>query len=396
MGWTAGRRRSASAASRCSRKVAIDPHPPCTSTPDRRQRHRSGPVIDRALARGPVPAPLRSEGTNLFAKVHPVAPLAGPPLCTLAIDAEEDFDWDLPVGTTGFSTACMLRIGDLWRILSAYGMRPTYLLTYPVLEDPEAVRLIRRQHQRGDCDMGVQLHPWVTPPFDAETRDISYLGHLSPAVEEQKLLHLIGRFRTAFGFTPTLFRAGRYGLSTSTPGLLEKHGFVVDTSLAPRTDFSLGGGPDYSRVDCEPFWFGRDRTLLELPLCRSLVGWCGDAAPALYQVATRAPAARLHAPGVLSRLGCAERVTLSPEGNDAAAMKRLLKFRRRRGQTIFSLSMHSSSLAPGRNPYVRSKADLHVFYDRLSCVLDAMASWGFRFPSLAEIPGLIPVLDRAA
>ena len=329
------------------------------------------------------------QGDTLFAGVRPVMGMTGPPLCSLAVDAEEDFDWDLPNAATGYSTGCMLRIGDLWRILGSYGMRPTYLLTYPVLEDADAVRLIRRQHQRGECDMGVQLHPWVTPPFDQGTQDVSYLGHLSPAVEERKLTALISRFQTAFGFAPTMFRAGRYGLSRSTPGLLEQHGFLIDTSLAPRTDFSSGGGPDFSRIEYEPFWFGRERTLLELPLCRSLVGWCGGAAPALYQAASRTLAARWRVPGVLSRTRCAERVTLSPEGNDVGAMLRLLNSRRSKGQKIFSLSMHSSSLAPGRNPYVRTRADLHMFYDRLSAVLDTMARWGFSFPRLADVPDLV-------
>ena len=92
---------------------------------------------------------------------------------------------------------------------------------------------------------------------------------------------------------------------------------------------------------------------------------------------------------MLSRLRCAERVTLSPEGNDTPAMLRLLRHRQRYGQTVFSLSFHSSSLVPGRNPYVRSKANLHVFYDRLSAILDAMASSGFDFASLADVPGLL-------
>jgi hypothetical protein len=92
---------------------------------------------------------------------------------------------------------------------------------------------------------------------------------------------------------------------------------------------------------------------------------------------------------VLSRLRCAERVTLSPEGNDVAAMRRFLRHRLARGQTVFSLSFHSSSLAPGRNPYVRSKAELHVFYDRLSASLDAMAGLGFGFAALADMPAML-------
>jgi predicted deacetylase len=310
-------------------------------------------------------------------------------VCCLAIDAEEDFDWTRPVHATGYSTQCMQRITDLHEIVSAYGLKPTYLLTYPVLEDSNAVSMIRRQYARGECDMGIQLHPWVTPPFDEPADQASYLGSLQPAVEERKLRALTIRFRTAFGFDPKMFRAGRYGLSAATTSLLEKYGFTIDTSLAPRTDFRQEGGPDFSDYDCEPFWFGEERRLLELPLCRALVGWSGRRAPCLYKVASATAMAHWHVPAMLSRLRCAERVTLSPEGNDTAAMLRLLRGRQRRGQRIFSLSFHSSSLAPGRNPYVRGKPDLHIFYDRLSAILDTMASHGFAFASLADIPAIL-------
>ena len=310
------------------------------------------------------------------------------PLCCLAIDAEEDFDWDRPIRATGYSTECMRRIADLREIVGAYGVRPTYLLTYPVLQDADCVRMIRHQHERGECDMGVQLHSWVTPPFDEASIDISYLGNLDAVTEERKLVTLIDGFTQAFGAAPISFRAGRYGLSGSTAHLLEKHGFVVDTSLAPRTDFRSEGGPDFSRYECDPFWFGRTRSLLELPLCRSLVGWGGPLAPFLYRFAAPPPD-RWRQAALLSRTRCAERVTLSPEGNDLAAMRRFLRHRRGRGQSVFSLSFHSSSMLPGRNPYVRSRADLHHFYDRLSAILDAMADRGGGCATLADMPSLL-------
>ena len=169
--------------------------------------------------------------------------------------------------------------------------------------------------------------------------------------------------------------------------MLERHGFTVDTSLAPRTTSEDEGGPDHSDYEYETFWFGEQRRLLELPLCRSIVGWGGAWAPEIYRRLSTPALRRLHIPGVITRLRCAERITLSPEGNDVGAMLRLIRTLRARGQTIFVLSFHSSSLAVGSNPYVQTKAQLHEFYDRLSQVLDTMASkMGFEFASLAELP----------
>lgn len=326
---------------------------------------------------------------GLFPNVRPNLHAPARPICCLAIDAEEDFDWDRPVRDTGYSTDCMRRIADLRTITAAYGVRPTYLLTYPVLEDAEVVRIIRHQRDRGECDVGIQLHPWVTPPFEEPSGQGSYLGNLDGAVEERKLVALMDKFSEAFGVLPVTFRAGRYGLSGSTTGLLEKFGFTVDTSVAPRSDFRQSGGPDFSSYECDPFWFGETRTLLEMPLCRSLVGWSGKLAPLVYAAAATPVLARWRGLSVLSRLRCAERITLSPEGNDYPAMRRFLRRRLNQDQTVFSLSFHSSSLWPGRNPYVRDRRDLHMFYDRLSAILDSMANTGFAFATLAEMPGLL-------
>jgi hypothetical protein len=332
----------------------------------------------------------------MFSRIVPARPVSDRPVCALAVDAEEDFDWDSPVAATQHSTDCMHRICDLHEIVGAYGLRPTYLLTYPILEDDISVHLLRRQMERGRCDAGLQLHPWVNPPFDGAVPAgaagvvASFSGNLPAGLEERKLLALRARFIERFGQVPVAFRAGRYGFGLDTAALLERHGFTIDTSVAPRTTSPDPGGPDYAAYDYQPFWFGDARRLLELPLCRSVVGWGGRAAPGIYRRLSTPALSRLRAPGIVTRLRFAERITLSPEGNDVAAMLRLVRHLYARGQRVFVLSFHSSSLAPGRNPYVRTRADLHEFYDRLSAVLDAMAgSLNFRFSSLADLPAAL-------
>ncbi len=321
-------------------------------------------------------------------------PASPDPVCALVVDAEEDFDWARPVAQTRHSTDCMRHVTDLHEVVGAYGLRPTYLLTYPVLDDDAAVQLLRRQLAAGLCDVGAQLHPWVNPPHaeagEAGPLAASYSGNLSGGLEDRKLAALKQRFVERFGHPPTIYRAGRYGFGAGTAALLERHGFLIDTSVAPRTNTAEEGGPDYTDYDFAPFWFGCDRRLLEVPLCRSIVGWGGRWAPAIHRRLSAPALARLRIPGIVTRIRLAERVTLSPEGNDVAAMLRLVRHLRARGQTAFVLSFHSSSLAAGSNPYVRTRADLHHFYDRLSGVLDAMSGrMGIRFVRLAEMPGLL-------
>ena len=307
-----------------------------------------------------------------FANPIPAPLPPGRLVVSLIVDAEEDFNWSRPVEGTAYSTACMQEIGPLHEILSAYGLPPTYLLTWPVLEDAAAVRLLRRQLDRGRCALGVQMHPWVNPPFGTGAdRRLSFPLNLPAAVEAAKIVRLTEKFAAVFGFPPRVFKAGRYGIGPQTVALLERLDYLIDTSIAPRTDLGAEGGPDFGDYDPTPFWFGEHRRLLEVPVCRDVVGWIGALAPRLYRP-LEGPHRSL-ARAALSWLRVAERITLSPEGNDTAAMLRLIHGQQARGQRLLALSFHSSSLAVGHNPYVQSRKELHLFYDRLSAVLDGLA-----------------------
>ena len=285
---------------------------------------------------------------RFFGVAQPAVARPGIRLGTIVIDAEEDFDWNAPVQGSRMSTINMRQITTLHEILRSWQAVPTYLLTYPVLQDPDAVRILRRQLELGQCAVGVQLHPWVTPPFEeAALLCNSFLGNLDPDLEERKLVALKTRFGQCFGFEPTVYRAGRYGLSRHTAGLLEKHGLRIDTSLAPQTSFVAEGGPDFTAYDYGLFWFGRQRSLLEVPLCRSVVGWTRCWASSLYQALAGRRCTRSRVLGIVTRLRGAERMTLSPEGNDIPAMRRLVHGLQGRGENVLALSFHRLVAAAG-------------------------------------------------
>lgn len=326
-----------------------------------------------------------------FYQPHAATAATPRPLAVVAIDAEEDFDWLQPVSGTQNSTNCMRHLGQLQSILGAYAAPPTYLLTYPVLRDADVVRSLRRYFERGECALGLQLHTWVTPPLEgADGIAASFSSNLTPRLEEQKLLTLKQEFERCFGVAPVVYRSGRYGVSSATAELLEKHGFTVDTSVAPHTSFTDEGGPDFGRFDYTPFWFGKQRRLLEVPLCRSIVGWGGSVGRAAYRALAQPALTDLPLRAVLTRSRAAERITLSPEGNSLGDMCRLVRGLCGHGSSVLALSFHSSSLAIGQNPYVQSKAELHAFFDRLSGVMTFLADQiGCGFVTLPELPALM-------
>ncbi|HEX2939514.1 MAG TPA: glycosyltransferase [Rhodopila sp.] len=292
---------------------------------------------------------------------------AGPPVLCIIVDAEEEFHWGRPVSARNNATSSIRHQKRAQDIFATYKARPTYLVTYPIASNPEAAGALREYLAAGLCDIGAQLHPWVTPPFGASNDErLSFPGNLPCDLEREKLKRLTGAVQDAFHLQPTVYKAGRYGIGPNSAALLEEAGYLVDTSLIPRTRYTDMGGPEFLAFDYGPFWFGRSRRLLELPVTRALTGLAATHMPALYGLADKPLFRDMKFAGILARARILERITLSPEGSDLAAMRRLTRALLKRGQRIFTLSYHSPSLEPGHTPYVRSQRDLAIFLDRLS------------------------------
>jgi phosphatidyl-myo-inositol dimannoside synthase len=317
--------------------------------------------------RGKAPDTTRAKSPVLFPCMEPIRLASRRPILCVVVDAEEEFHWDRPVSARNNATGSIHHQKRAHDIFSCYGVKPTYLVTYPIASDPSASAILREYLADGRCDIGAQLHPWVTPPFDGETDErLSFPGNLPAGKEREKIRRLSGAIRDGFGLQPTAYKAGRYGLGPATAALLEDEGFLVDTSMIPRTSYADMGGPDFSNFDYGPFWFGVRRRLLERPVTRALTGLLSRRMPSLYAMTERRVIRFARAGGLLARGRLLERITLSPEGSDLPAMCRLCRTLLGRGERIVTLSYHSPSLEPGNTPYVRDQRDLAMFLDRLS------------------------------
>jgi phosphatidylinositol alpha-1,6-mannosyltransferase len=322
-----------------------------------------------------------------FPCAEPIAPYHGRPLLAVVVDAEEEFEWSEPLAPQPRGTGSIGAQRVAHALFAHYGIKPTYLLTYPLASEASAVAVLREYLADGLCDIGAQLHPWVTPPFtQGLTEAQSYPGNLPLEAERAKLQRLVEAIESAFGVRPTSYKAGRYGFGPNTSALLEGAGFEVDTSLVPRTSYAQNGGPDFTDFDYAPFWFGARHRMLELPVTRALTGAMARSLPRLHQFAERPRWRALHAGGLLARARLVERITLSPEGSDTAAMCRLTRTLIARGTRILTVSYHSPSLEPGHTPYVRNEHDLAVFLDRLSGFLSFFREEiGGEFVTLSEL-----------
>lgn len=267
-------------------------------------------------------------------------------------------------------------------VCERHAAAPTYLVTSEIVADERAVAFLAPLAGRGAAEVGAHLHPWTTPPFEAEPglawNDAShaYPSHLGEDLLAAKLRTLTRQIEEAFDAAPTSFRAGRFGLDAAGARLLAELGYVVDSSVTPYLSWAdnpgrpgWGGGPDFRRHDAYPFRV--DGTgmpgLVELPVtilptyaltrrCRLLrERW--EARP--LRVARR----------VLRVWQRPQPLWLRPRPEYGADdLEALLREAERRHLPFTVFMFHSSELMPGASPYRPDQTSV----DELLTLLDRL------------------------
>ncbi|MFQ5957729.1 MAG: polysaccharide deacetylase family protein [Alphaproteobacteria bacterium] len=318
-------------------------------------------------------------------------PATQPPLLTVVVDTEEEFDWSQPLSRDNTSVTTVRHQTRAHRIYEKYGIRPTYVVDYPVATQEAGYQPLRELLEDGWCEIGAHLHPWVNPPFDEEVTAVnSYPGNLARALEREKLRRLSAAIEDNFGVRPTVYKAGRYGVGASTAGILAELDYEIDTSVVPWTDMRRDHGPDFTRCGARPYRFGPGGRLLEIPLTVGFSGLLAGWGAALYRALASPLGMRVHLPGAFARLALLERGKLTPEGIVHAEHRRLTEAMLAAGHRVFNLAFHSPSLAPGHTPYVRSEDELDAFLDTLERYFEYFAGEvGGRPATLSEVRDLL-------
>jgi hypothetical protein len=278
----------------------------------------------------------------------------------VSVDTEEEFDWDQPLTRDKHGTQHVARMARFQQFCETEGVVPLYLVDWPIAQSREAAELLRAPLAAGKAEIGVQLHPWVNPPFEEEvTAHNSFAGNLPRALEEAKFVHLRDAIEANFGTAPLIYRAGRYGTGPDTAQMLAEHAIAIDTSVRANFDYRHGEGPDYHRHPLAPYWLDDERTLLELPLTTVFWGMLRRQGGWLHPALSRIP----RMSGALARGGLLERIPLTPEGTRVDEAIRGIDMALDDGLPVLVFSFHSPSLGPGYTPYVRDEADLEALYD---------------------------------
>jgi len=292
------------------------------------------------------------------------------PMLLVVVDTEEEFDWSAPFDRQATATTAIEDQERAHAVLDPLGVRPAYVIDYPVATAPRARAVLRNLAASGRALIGAHCHPWVNPPHHepVSVRN-AYHGNLAPGLEAAKLRCLTAAVAEVSGSSPAVFKAGRYGVGPTTFATLVELGYRVDCSIVPHHDFSADGGPDFRSQPDRPFFTDAGGSLLEVPLTSGFSGRLAAAGPRVWRALDSRAGRALRLGGIASRLRLLERARISPEGFSAQEQMRLIDALVAQGHRLLTLSYHSPSLAPGHTPYVRDAGDLAAFLARLRDVL---------------------------
>lgn len=144
-------------------------------------------------------------------------------------------------------------------LLAEFDLTATYLLSPEVMENEEC-RAVLRSCAADGAELGVHLHPEFIEPLRTRWSDSmaglsadAVISQYSAEVEYAKLANATSAFKSAFGVSPTSFRAGRFALSDHTLGLLASLGYQVDSSVTPGVRWNYVEGTfDYRSHSPDP------------------------------------------------------------------------------------------------------------------------------------------------
>lgn len=289
----------------------------------------------------------------------------------VTVEVEEDMpEWRVQAQTT---TRNLQALPTFQAMCERLGVRPTYLCTWPAVVRPECAAL-GAWSRAGRCEVGADLHPWVTPPFDAnENRLVATPPNkLGFAALQAKIAALTSAVRESMGVTPRSFRAAGGGLNGACLQAIERHGYEVDCSVAPLTDGRPHGGVDHRAAPDVPYFPDRqlvDRRgsspVLEVPLS---VGF-DRVLPELVARSIVGVPAGLHLSDVVARLGGGERITLQPVHHPMEALCRLAEVLVARDVPTLHLSLRSSELVAGASGGPRTEEEARHHLEKTERVL---------------------------
>jgi hypothetical protein len=310
----------------------------------------------------------------------------------VGIDTEGDNQWDAAArANQQFSN--IYALPRLHALFARHGVRPTYVITYPVARDPRSAEVLRGLLAGGDCEIGAHHHAWETPPCsDDDIRKHPYACTLPRHQFETQLASLTESISDAVGVRPVSYRSGRFGFSADHVTALERWGYLVESSVAPLFYETHKGGPEFVEAPLTPYFLAYDSAtrpgtsgVLEVPVSCAL----DRRLPRRLQYAYARAPRPYFTKRVLRALRVVKLQWLRPSYSSLADMITLARTLARADEPVLNLLFHSSEAIVGGSPYNRTSGELDAFCERLE------RFFAFATGELRAVPATLAEFRRA-
>jgi hypothetical protein len=310
----------------------------------------------------------------------------------VGIDTEGDNQWDAAArANQQFSN--IYALPRLHALFARHGVRPTYVITYPVARDPQSAEVLRGLLAGGDCEIGAHHHAWETPPCsDDDIRKHPYACTLPRHQFETQLASLTESISHAVGIRPVSYRSGRFGFSADHVTALERWGYLVESSVAPLFYETHKGGPEFVEAPLTPYFLAYDSAtrpgtsgVLEVPVSCAL----DRRLPRRLQYAYARAPRPYFTKRVLRALRVVKLQWLRPSYSSLADMITLARTLARADEPVLNLLFHSSEAIVGGSPYNRTSGELDAFCERLE------RFFAFATGELRAVPATLAEFRRA-
>src|SRR6188472_508880 len=286
----------------------------------------------------------------------------------VGIDTEGDNQWDAHARAHQ-TFENIYALPRLHALFARHGVRPTYVITYPVAKDGRAADVLRGLLAGGDCEIGAHHHAWETPPCTADDiRKHPYASVLPRSQFENQLTSLTDAITAAVGVRPVSYRSGRFGFSAAHVAGLERLGYLVESSVAPLFYESHKGGPEFVEAPLTPYFLAYDSAttpgssgVLEIPVSAALNRKLPKPRQHAYARAPYPYTTRR----VLRALRLLRLRWLRPSYSSLDDMLSLARDLAAMGEPVLNLLFHSSEAIVGGSPYNKTQGELDAFCDRL-------------------------------
>jgi hypothetical protein len=276
---------------------------------------------------------------------------------------------------------------DFQELCDRYAVKPTYLVTYDVIQNESGRETLQQLARGGNCEIGAHLHAWSTPP-DYELkpglfRQQPYLHEYPPEIQQQKLGAVTQTLTQAFGRRPTSYRGGRWSFDARAAEFLIKEQYLVDSTVTPGINWAAN--PGYSAGACGPSFVGApplpyrlaeaDVTavgtspLVEVPVSIVAKGMLRSMAFEARRLPGGPSQVAALGRRALQKTGLRRQVWLRPGFTSPPDMMWVCNELCRQNAPVLNLMFHSSELLAGGSPRVRTPAAEREFWDSLERII---------------------------